>query len=331
MSRSAITTVVAFAALVAAVALSLAVGARAIPLADVWAALTAFDPSNADHLIVRETRMNRTLIGVLAGAALAVAGALMQSVTRNPLADPGLLGINAGASLAVVMGIMFAGVTAFSGQVGLAFLGAGITAVVVYLIGSPGASTGAPVRLALAGAAITAFLTATTYGILVTNSSTLNEYRFWVVGALAGRTEINLVPLVSVVAIALVVGFAAARSMEAIALGDDAASALGVRIGLTRLIILAVVTALAATATAAAGPIAFVGLAVPHVIRPLVGASLPWLMAASALSGGVLLLVCDVIGRVVNPPGEVAAGIMVSAVGGITFAVLARRMQVVEL
>lgn len=331
MRKRALVAIVAAAALVVVVGLSLAVGTRAIDPGTVWDSLWSFDPANPDHLIVRELRMSRTVIGVLAGAALAVAGALMQALTRNPFADPGLLGINAGAALAVVIGIATGAVTSFSGQVWLAFLGAAVAAIAVYAIGARGTSTGAPVRLALAGVAITALLTSVTYGILTVSQSTLNEYRFWVVGSLSGRQGNDITGLATVVAIGLVIGFLAARALQAISLGDDAAAALGVRIGLTRFVVIAVVTLLAGAATAAAGPIVFVGLAVPHVVRALVGASLPWMLVVSAMGGAVLLLACDIIGRVIAQPSEIAVGITTAAVGGLIFALLARRMRVVEL
>jgi len=331
MRKRALVAIIAAIVLVAMIGLSLAVGSRAINPGMVWDSLWAFDPTNADHLIVRELRMSRTLIGILAGAALAVAGALMQALTRNPFADPGLLGINAGAALAVVIGIATGTVTGFSGQVWLAFAGAAVSAVLVYAIGARGNSTGTPVRLALAGVAITALLSSVTYGILTVSQSTLNEFRFWVVGSLSGRQGNDITFLIVVVAVGLVVGFLAARSLQAISLGDDAAAALGVRLGLTRFVIIAVVTLLAGAATAAAGPIVFVGLAVPHVVRSLVGASLPWLLLISAMGGAILLLACDVIGRVIAQPSEIPVGITTAAIGGLIFAVLSRRMRVVEL
>jgi iron complex transport system permease protein len=331
MRQRALVATATAVALAIAVGLSLAVGSRGIEPLVVWDALWSFDSTNPDHLTVRQLRMSRTAIGILAGAALAVAGVLMQSLTRNPFADPGLLGINAGAAFAVVLGLAFAGITSFTGQVWLAFAGAGVAAVAVYTIGARGTAAGTPVRLALAGVALTALLTSTTYAILITNDSTLNQFRFWVVGSLTGRQDNDITPLVVVVAAGLTVGFVAARSLEAIALGDDAARALGVRIGATRVVIVVIVTLLAGAATAAAGPLIFVGLAVPHVVRAMVGVSLPWLLAVSAMGGGVLLLVCDVIGRVIASPSEVAVGITTAAIGGLLFAVLARRMRVVEL
>lgn len=329
--KRAVTAIVAAAMLIVVIGLSLAVGTREIDPSTVWDSIFAYDPTNPDHLIVRDLRMSRTIIGVLAGAALAVAGALMQALTRNPFADPGLLGINAGAALAVVIGIATGTATSFSGQVWLAFAGAAVAAVLVYAVDARGNSTGAPVRLALAGVAITALLTSITYAILTVSQSTLNEYRFWVVGSLSGRQGNDISVLVVAVAVGLAVGFLAARSLQAISLGDDAAAALGVRIGLTRFVIIGAVTLLAGAATAATGPIVFVGLAVPHVVRALVGASLPWLLFISAMGGAILLLASDIIGRVIAQPSEIAVGITTAAIGGLIFALLSRRMKVVEL
>lgn len=331
MRQRVLIAVAAVVVLAVAVALSLAVGSRSIAPMVVWDSLWNFDTTDADHLTVRDLRFSRTGIGILAGAALAVAGALMQSLTRNPFADPGLLGINAGAALAVVLGIAFAGIGSFAGQVWLAFVGAGLAALAVYAIGARGNTDGAPVRLALAGVALTALLTSFTYALLITNDSTLNQYRFWVVGSLTGRQGHSLAPLAVLVAAGILAGFLAARALQAISLGEDAARALGVRIGATRLAIVVIVTVLSGAATAAAGPIVFVGLAVPHLVRAMVGVSLPWLLSVSALGGGILLLVCDVIGRVIAPPSEIAVGITTAAVGGLLFAVLSRRMRVVEL
>ncbi|MFW2512157.1 FecCD family ABC transporter permease [Demequina sp. SO4-13] len=331
MRQRALIAIAASAVLLVTVALSLAVGSRAIDLGTVWVALTDLDPENPEQLIVRELRASRTLIGVLAGAALGVAGALMQSLTRNPFADPGLLGINAGASLAVVIALTLGVGGGFAAQVPIAFLGAGIAAVVVYAIGARGAAAGAPVRLALAGVALTALITSITYAVLLVDEATLEQYRLWVAGSLTGRQSEDVTALIPVVVIAIAVALLASRQLQAVALGEDAARALGISIGGIRALTIVVVTLLAAAATAAAGPIVFVGLAVPHLARALVGASLPWLLIVSALGGAALVLVCDVVGRIIAPPSEIGVGITTALIGGIIFALMARRMKVVEL
>lgn len=331
MRQRALIAIAAAAALLIAIALSLAIGARTIDLATVWDAIVSFDDTDPEQLIVRDLRASRTLIGVLAGAALGVAGALMQALTRNPFADPGLLGINAGASLAVVIALTTGFATSFGAQVPIAFVGAGIAAVIVYAIGARGAAAGAPVRLALAGVALTALIQSVVYAVLLVDDATLEQYRLWVAGSLTGRQASDVMALIPIVLIALVAALVASRQLEAVALGEDAARALGVRIGAIRTVVILIVTLLAAAATAAAGPIVFVGLAVPHLARALVGASLPWLVVVSALGGAALVLVCDVVGRVVAPPSEIGVGITTALIGGLIFALMARRMKVVEL
>ncbi|WP_062136020.1 FecCD family ABC transporter permease [Demequina aestuarii] len=331
MRQRALIAIAAAAALVVAVALSLALGSRPIDLGTVWNALVDLDPEDPEQLIVRELRASRTLIGVLAGAALGVAGALMQSLTRNPFADPGLLGINAGASLAVVIALTAGLGGGFAAQVPIAFVGAGIAAVVVYAIGARGAAAGAPVRLALAGVALTALITSVTYAVLLVDDATLEQYRLWVAGSLTGRQSEDVTALVPIVLVAIAVALLASRQLQAVALGEDAARALGIRIGGIRTLTIVIVTLLAASATAAAGPLVFVGLAVPHLARALVGASLPWLLIVSALGGAALVLVCDIVGRVIAPPSEIGVGITTALIGGLIFALMARRMKVVEL
>lgn len=331
MRQRALVATVAALALVVAVALSLAIGARSIDPSVVWDALWAFDPTNPDHLTVRELRASRTTIGVLAGAALAVAGALMQSLTRNPFADPGLLGINAGASLAVVIALTAGLGGGFAAQVPMAFVGAGIAAIVVYAIGARGAAAGAPVRLALAGVALTALITSITYAVLLVDEATLEQYRLWVAGSLTGRQSEDVTALIPIVVFSAAVALVASRQLQAVALGEDAARALGISISGIRTLTIIIVTLLAAAATAAAGPLMFVGLAVPHLARAFVGASLPWLLIVSAIGGAALVLVCDVVGRVIAPPSEIGVGITTAFIGGLIFALMARRMKVVEL
>lgn len=331
MSKRVPVGVTAAAVLLVAIALSLAIGSRTIDLGTVWAAMTELDPDNPEHLIVRELRMSRTMIGVLAGSALGVAGALMQALTRNPFADPGLLGINAGASLAVVIALTAGLAGSFAAQVPVAFVGAGIAAMIVYAIGARGAAAGAPVRLALAGVALTALISSITYGVLMLDEATLDQYRMWVAGSLTGRQTDDVSMLIPVVLVAIAAALVASRQLQAVALGEDAARTLGISVRGIRTLTVVIVTLLAAAATAAAGPIVFVGLAVPHLARAFVGASLPWLITVSALGGAVLVLVCDIVGRVIAPPSEIGVGITTAAIGGVIFALMARRMKVVEL
>ena len=318
-------------ALVVAVLASLAVGSKSIPLGSVVDAFVAFDPTTTDHVVVRELRLDRTLVGLLVGAALGVAGALMQSVTRNPLADPGLLGVNAGASFAVVVGVWAFGVTSVGGLVWFAFAGAAVASVVVYLLGSGGGSGATPVRLALAGAALSALLFACTRAITLFDTETLDQFRFWAVGSLSGRDADVLGAVVWFVVAGLVVAACLIRPLDALALGEDTASSLGVRVGATRGAAALAIVLLCGSAVAAVGPVAFVGLVVPHAVRALVGPSQRWLVLGSALAGPVLLLVCDTLGRVIARPGEVQVGIMTAAIGGPVFVALVRRTRVLSL
>jgi len=319
----------ALALVLLAAALSLAIGARDIPLGTVWASFADYDAANPEHMLVRDGRVARTVIGLVAGACLALAGALAQSVTRNPLADPGILGINAGAALAVVLGLTVFSVTSFTGQVWLAFAGAAAAALAVLVIGGHGVAS--PVRLALAGAAITAALTAVTSGILVAEPFALGEFRFWLAGSLTGRASIPIVPVLGVAASAAVLAFLGVRPLSALALGDDAAASLGVRAWRTRVVVMVAVALLAGIATALAGPIMFIGLAVPHLVRAVAGASLGWLFALSLPMGAALVLLCDIAGRVLARPGEIPVGVTTSLLGGAALALLASRLKVVSL
>ena len=326
--RTALIVTVVF--LVVAVAASLALGAKSIPLATVWDAIWNADSSNEDHGIVRSLRWDRTLIGLAAGAALAVSGALAQSLTRNPLADPGLLGLNAGAALAIVIGTVFGGITTVMPQVGLALVGAALAGLVVYGVGSGGGAS-APIRLALAGAAVTALLTALTTAIVLYDQTALNVLRYWLAGSLTGRAGIPILPMIVVIAILLVLVTVFVRPLQAIALGDDAAAGLGINVARTRAGVMVLVVSLAAVSTALAGPIAFVGLAVPHLVRAVTGPRIGWLIAMSIPAGGVVMLAADVAGRLVARPGEVSVGIATALGGGVLLAVLARRLRVVAL
>lgn len=320
---------IAFGLLAFAALLSLAVGARSIPLADVLDALL-HSGSSQEEAIIRDLRVPRTLLGIVVGAALGVAGALMQALTRNPLADPGLLGVNAGASAAVVIALSL-GLAGAASSVWFAFIGAAVAAVAVYMIGTAGRGGATPVRLALAGTAITAALTALIYGVALTDIKLLQQYNFWSVGALGGRGRTQLDAVVPFIAIGLFIALALARSLNALALGDDSARALGAKVGRTRIGGAIAVTLLCGAATAAAGPMYFLGLTVPHAARALCGPDQRWILAYSAVLGGALILFADVIGRVIVRPGEMPAGVMMSVVGTPLFIALVRRKRIAQL
>jgi len=323
--------IVLVAAVFSAMLLSLAVGAKTIPWGTVIDAVTAYDVEVTDHLIVRELRMPRTVLGLLVGGALGMAGALMQGVTRNPLADPGLLGVNAGASFAVVVAIWSFGITSVSGLVWFAFVGAALTSVVVFVLGTAGRGGATPVRLALAGAALASLLFALTRAVTLLDQSTLDQFRFWSVGSLAGRGTDVAGHVAPFIVVGAVLAIGAARQLNALALGEDAARALGTRIQMTRLVSVVGITLLCGSAVAAAGPIGFVGLVVPHTVRAWFGPDQQWLIPTSALAGAAFLLLCDTAGRVIARPGEVQVGIMTAAIGGPAFVVLVRRTRMAQL
>jgi iron complex transport system permease protein len=310
---------------------SLAVGAKSIPLGVVVQAFTAFDATATDHLVVRELRLPRTIVGLLVGAALGLGGAVMQAVTRNPLADPGILGVNAGAAFAVVLAIWGFGVGTTLGLVWFAMAGAAGASIIVYLLGSVGRGAATPVRLALSGAALSSLLFAFTRAVTLLDEATLDQFRFWAVGSLAGRDLEVVGSIVWFIVVGAVLAIGLARPLNAIGLGDDAAAALGVHVGRTRAVAGVAIVLLCGTAVAAIGPIAFVGLVVPHAVRAIVGPDQRWLMIGCALAGPVLLIGCDTVGRIIARPGEVQVGIMTAAIGGPAFVFLVRRARMVQL
>lgn len=322
--------VVLLAVLVVCCLAGIAVGAKPIPLGHVWDALLA-PTGTEDDVVVRSLQIPRTVLGVLVGAALGLAGALIQGHTRNPLADPGLLGVNAGAAFAVVVGIYAFGVTSLYGYVWFGFAGALVAAVAVLAAGSAGRRGPTPVTLALAGAAVTALLSAVTSAVILIDVQTLDAYRFWAVGSLAGRDVDVSGQVVWFLAAGAVLALASAPALIALALGDDVARSLGHPVLRTRVVGIVAITLLAGGATAACGPIAFVGLVVPHVVRGFTGPDYRWLLPTSALAGAVLILAADIIGRVVARPGELQVGIVLALVGGPFFVWLVRRRKMVAV
>jgi ABC-type Fe3+-siderophore transport system permease subunit len=328
--RIALLLLLAVLAVVAGL-LSIAVGTRSIGLAEVWRALTDSGWTGQDAVIVRDLRLPRTLLGLMVGAALGAAGALMQGHTRNPLGDPGLLGVTAGASFAVVLAIFLLGIGTPAGYVWFAFGGALVGTVLVFAIGSVGRGGPTPVTLALAGAALSALLYALVRTILVGDQQTLDSYRFWVVGALAGRGSDVAWEVAPFILAGLVLAVANAPALNLLGLGDDVARGLGQRVWQARAVGLTAVTLLCGAATAACGPIAFVGLVTPHVARAVTGPDHRWLVPASGLLGAVLLVLADVLGRVVVRPAELQVGIVLALVGAPFFIALIRRRRTVTL
>lgn len=318
------------ALLVVTVALSLGVGARPIAPGVVWDALVRPDPDDADHIVVLTQRVPRTVIGIVAGAALALAGTVMQGLTRNPLADPGLLGVNAGASVAVLGAITLLGIASPRGFIWFAFAGAAVAAVVVAMIGARGPDGGNPAKLALTGAAVTAGLTAVTMLILTTQTAALDVYRYWAVGGLAARGLDSVAMVGGPVLVGVLLALLCGRGLDLIALGEDTASGLGHDVARTRAVGILAAVLLCGGATAIAGPIVFLGLLVPHALRAVVGSDYRRLLALAVPAGASVLLMADVLGRVIGLPGEVQAGIVVAFVGApVLIALVTRRKQMV--
>lgn len=315
------------ALLLVAAVLSLAVGARAVPPSAVWDALASPTGSD-DDVVVRSLRLPRTLTAVAVGLALGVAGALAQGHTRNPIADPGLLGVSAGAALAVVTGTAL-GVTSPLPQAGLAVAGALLSSVAVFALGGVGRRGGSPATLALAGVVLTSLLLALVSAVVLLDAAALDAYRFWTVGAVSGRDPQVLVTVLPLLAVGLALAAVNAPALDLLGLGDDVASGLGVSVRRARLTGLLAVTVLTAAATAVAGPLAFVGLVVPHVARALTGPAHRWLVPVAGLAGAVLVLLSDVLGRVVARPGELQVGIVLALVGAPVLVALVRSRRLV--
>lgn len=304
--------------------LSVLVGSR--PIAPT-ALLDATDPDHAVAL----TRWARTCLGLAVGAALGLAGACMQGLTRNPLADPGILGVNAGAAFAMVLGISVLGVSDLASYVWFALAGAAAAMVLVHGVAALGRGGATPVKLAVAGAAVTAALTSWTSGVLLTDRATMESFRFWQVGTVGGRgLDVLLTGLPFLVAGAAL-ALAGTRLLDTLALGDDVARGLGRRVARDRLVVGLACVLLAGGATALAGPVGFVGLVVPHAVRALVGSAHARVLPLSLGVGAVLVVLADTVGRVVLPPTEVQVGIMTAVVGVPVFMLLVRRGRLAAL
>ncbi|MFI8086690.1 FecCD family ABC transporter permease [Streptomyces sp. NPDC086080] len=306
---------------------SIAVGAKELSLEQVWHGL--FQESGTYGDVVVADRLSRTVLGLLAGAALGLAGAVLQALTRNPLADPGLLGINAGASAAVVTAITFFGVTSLSGYVWFAFFGAASVGALVWFLGGSRGAT--PVRLVLAGTAISAALYGYLQAIMILDEAALGRMRFWTVGSLASGSDEAIAQVAPFLVIGSLFTLTLARPLNAMAMGDDTAKALGADLNRTRALSMLAATVLCGAATAACGPIMFVGLMVPHVVRSFTGPDLRWILPYAAILSPVLLLGADVLGRIVARPAELQVGIVTAILGGPVFIFLVRRRRTAQL
>ena len=310
-------------------AASVSFGVRAVGVADILAGLTGHADTIAQAAVLK--RVPRTVLAALVGAALALSGAAMQAVTRNPIADPGILGVTNGASLAVVIGLAFFGITGAWGQIAVAVAGAALAAVFVYAVGSLGRGGATPLKLTLAGAATSAAFGSLISAIMLPRVDLLQSWQSWQVGGVGGADWTKIALLVPVLAAGALICVACARGMNSLALGDDMAAGLGERVFRTRLIAALGAVVLAGAATAIAGPIGFVGLVIPHLCRMLVGTDHRWLLPISALTGATLLLAADVIGRVVAVDQEIQVGIITAVIGAPFFIWIVRRQKVREL
>ncbi|MFG2131033.1 FecCD family ABC transporter permease [Streptomyces sp. NPDC048751] len=306
---------------------SIAIGAKELSVAQVWHGL--FENSGTYGDVVVDERLSRTVLGLLAGAALGLSGAVLQALTRNPLADPGLLGINAGASAAVVTAVTYLGVTSLTGYVWFAFFGAAAVGALVWFLGGSRGAT--PVRLALAGTAISAALYGYLQAVMIMDDAALAKMRFWTVGSLSSATDGTIRQVLPFFAVGTVLALALARPLNAMAMGDDTAKALGANLNRTRALSMLAATVLCGAATAACGPIVFVGLMVPHVVRSFTGPDLRWILPYATVLSPVLLLGADVIGRVVVRPSELQVGIVTAIIGGPVFIHLVRRRRTAQL
>ncbi|MFH9063988.1 FecCD family ABC transporter permease [Streptomyces coeruleorubidus] len=317
----------AVAILVLVALASIAIGAKELSLGQVWHGL--FEDSGTYGDVVVAERLSRTVLGLLAGAALGLAGAVLQALTRNPLADPGLLGINAGASAAVVTAVTFLGITSLSGYVWFAFFGAAAVGALVWFLGGSRGAT--PVRLALAGTAISAALYGYLQAVMIMDDAALGKMRFWTVGSLSAANDSTIRQVLPFLLAGMVLALALSRPLNAMAMGDDTAKALGANLNRTRALSMLAATVLCGAATAACGPIVFVGLMVPHVVRSFTGPDLRWILPYAAILSPVLLLGADVIGRIVARPAELQVGIITAILGGPVFIYLVRRRRTAQL
>ncbi len=321
---------VALGALALAVLLSLAVGSKMMTPAEVWHELW-HDLGPDQTNTVREWRIPRTLLGLEVGAALGVAGALMQALTRNPLADPGILGVNAGAASAVVIAMATLGVTELTEYVWFALIGAAVVSLVVYGLGSRAPGGASAVRLTLAGTAVTAALSAFVSAMVILQPQTFEQFRFWELGTLAGRQMDVVVQIAGFVVVGLVVAMLMGRALNVLALGEETGRALGMNPGRTRAIGALAIVLLCGAATAAVGPIAFVGLVVPHMVRAVTGPDQRWILPYCLILAPALLLVADTIGRIIDWPDEVQVSVVTAFIGAPVFIYLVRRRRIAQL
>lgn len=305
-------------------AISISLGAADIPLGTIYDAFWQYDTQEYNHLIIRTVRTPRVIAGLVVGAALAVAGAIMQGLTGNPLASPDILGINAGAAFAVVMGVLLLGAPSLMTYGIFAIIGAAVAAIVVYGLASLGRGGPTPVKLTLVGVIFAMFISAFTTAVLVLSRNTFEQIRFWTVGALSGRDWAMLLAMVPFILIGMVGALTLSRQITTISLGQDVAKGLGQNTAVVKGLSACMVILLAGGSVAIAGPVGFVGLIVPHITRAICGVDYRWIIPYAALTGALLVVIADTIGRVIQRPQEMPVGVMLAFVGAPFFVYLAR-------
>ncbi len=310
--------------------LSLVVGIKIVPISQVVAYIRNEQLDPIVSAIITK-RIARTFFGLLAGASLATSGALMQSITRNPIADPSILGVNTGASLFVVIGLVFLNITTASQYIWLSIMGAGITAIIVYAIASLGKQGATAIKLALSGSAISIALSSIVSTLMLPNNNVMNSFRFWQVGSIGGATMSNIKILLPFFICGFILSILISQSLDNLALGDELATSLGTNTLKIRIIGAIAGVVLCGATTALAGPIGFIGLMVPHIIRSLIGNTMKIILPYSVVCGGIILLSSDIIGRVIGYPSETEVGIVTAIIGAPVFIAIIRHSKVKAL
>ena len=309
---------------------SISLGAKSIAFTKVIDVLLGNDPDSLDAAIILQ-RIPRTVFGILAGGALGISGALMQSITRNPIADPSILGVNTGASLFVVVGIAFFNITVAYQYIWLAIIGAGVTAVFVYSVASMGKDGATPLKLALSGSAVSIVLGSLVSTIMLPNNRVMEAFRFWQVGSIGSATWESIMLISPFLIVGFIISMFISGYLNNLALGDEAATALGTNVVMTRTIGALSSVLLCGATTALAGPIGFVGLIIPHIIRLIFGSEMSKMLPLSFLGSAILMLVSDIIGRIISLPGETEVGIVTAVIGAPVFILAIRKGRVKSL
>ena len=309
---------------------SISLGAKSIAFSKVADVLLGNDPDSLEAAIILQ-RIPRSVFGILAGGALGISGALMQSITRNPIADPSILGVNTGASLFVVVGIAFFNITVAYQYIWLAIIGAGVTAVFVYSVASMGKDGATPLKLALSGSAVSIVLGSLVSTIMLPNNRVMEAFRFWQVGSIGSATWENIMLISPFLIVGFIISMFISGYLNNLALGDEAATALGTNVVMTRTIGALSSVLLCGATTALAGPIGFVGLIIPHIIRLIFGSEMSKMLPLSFLGSAILMLISDIIGRIISLPGETEVGIVTAVLGAPVFILSIRKLRVKSL